>query len=661
MFKKLSYLQLNIVLASIIFGATFLGYVFTSDIHIGSYFWLSSGFVVGYYTFFDKKAIIGLFIGILLANLLARFIFIEESIILTMFFSLFFSIVQLFEAFLFKRLMTFTNSFGFIKFSNTFYYLGIALFISIFSAFLGSTILLFSMDFSFYFQTLIRWAVSDFIGIVIYGTIILYVFYYDDKFVVSRRSTLNTIVFLLVFSFISIALFSNTIPWFQYRDFNFIFIVFFLIMAFFFSYRMILICDAIFLIIFYFFLRLSIPDYNIDLAVWYTYLYLLILSSSGAVIKMMMFEIKYKNISLEDANTRLGNLINSTNSLLQLSDDLLDSNVKIHEDYIKRIFKIATSIFDGFDYATCYLKGDPYIHFIDTVGYDIDDLNSFNFLATEFHIDTVSPVYVNSASKTVKESLPNNYTKFIKTNPIISESIRFGIFIEQGLIGGMSFDITESSGKRFNQFHYESYKSFQKLMNSFFAMNYLNYKNQNLKNDIVLSLIRTLELYDQYTGGHSEEVAYLSGEIAKRIFLKDKEIYDIYWAGVVHDIGKVGIKSDIINKPEKLSLEEYELVKEHPIFGFEILNKSEDLANISLLVRHHHEWWNGAGYPDGLRGEEIPIGAQIIAICDAVSTMATKRPYTVVRTSTQILKELELYRGIQFAPIPTDAMIEFIK
>jgi HD-GYP domain-containing protein (c-di-GMP phosphodiesterase class II) len=182
-----------------------------------------------------------------------------------------------------------------------------------------------------------------------------------------------------------------------------------------------------------------------------------------------------------------------------------------------------------------------------------------------------------------------------------------------------------------------------------------------LKNDIVLSLIRTLELFDQYTGGHSEEVAFLSNEIAKRCGLDEQETHDIYWAGVVHDIGKVGIDSSIINKPSKLSLEEYEKVKDHSIFGFEILNKAEDLKTIAILVKHHHEWWNGAGYPSGLEGEAIPIGSQIISVCDAVSTMAKKRPYTIVKTSREIIEELEMYSGVQFSPLPTKHMIKFIK
>lgn len=661
MHLKSNTIQLNIALAITVFATTVVGYLYTTDFFVASSLWITSGFVVGFYTAYDKKSLPGLFGGVLAANLVARGLFIEEPITLTIFYSLFLSAAQIFEAFLFKKLMNITKSFGFIKPSNTVYYLLIAIFVSFFTAFMSSTVLLISMDFNIYIQTIIRWTIGDFSGILIFGTVILFMFYYKETSKPSDMNILYSVLFIGLFSFVSFALFSNTISWFQYKDFSYLFIVFFLVLAFAFSYRMILFCDVLFALLFQYFLVYNVPVEELGIVTLSVNLYLLVLSISASAIKMILFELEHKNTSLEDANARLGNLINSTNSLLRLSDDLLDSNENVHENYIIRIFRIATNIFDGFDYASCYVKNEPYIHFLDTVGYDLDTLNSFDFISDEFHIDTVIPVYVNSAKKTVKESLPNDYEKFTKTNPSISESIRFGIFIEEGLIGGMSFDVSEKSNKHFNQFHYESYKSFQKLMNSFFEINYLNYKNINLKNDIVLSLIRTLELYDHYTGGHSEEVAYLSKEIAKRLNLSEKEIYDIYWAGIVHDIGKVGISSEIINKPGKLTLKEYEMIKKHPVFGYDILNKSEDLSTISLLVRHHHEWWNGSGYPDGLSEDNIPLGAQIIALCDAVSTMATKRSYTVIRTSSEILKELQLYQGIQFAPGPAQAMISFIE
>ena len=110
----------------------------------------------------------------------------------------------------------------------------------------------------------------------------------------------------------------------------------------------------------------------------------------------------------------------------------------------------------------------------------------------------------------------------------------------------------------------------------------------------------------------------------------------------------------------KLSLEEYELVKEHSIFGYDILKKAEDLKDIAILVKHHHEWWNGSGYPSELRGNDIPLGSQIISVCDAVSTMAKKRPYTTAKTSNEIMGELLLYSGSQFSPEPTKHMVDFI-
>ena len=261
----------------------------------------------------------------------------------------------------------------------------------------------------------------------------------------------------------------------------------------------------------------------------------------------------------------------------------------------------------------------------------------------------------------VRDSLKNRYNKYVEKVPELKESIKFCLFIEHDVVGGMSFDIDEDSDKRFNSNDYENIKSFQRIMNSFYQTRYLINRNNSLRDEIVLSLIRTLELYDQYTGGHSEEVANIAFKLAQRLNLSEHESQDIFWAGIVHDIGKVGIPSEILNKPDRLSLEEYEIIKNHSTFGYEILQKSTDLNHISKLVKHHHEWWNGSGYPDGLKESEIPLGSQIIQVADAVSSMATKRPYTEIKTSTEILKEIKLYKGSQFSPKIAEEMIKFIE
>jgi len=174
-------------------------------------------------------------------------------------------------------------------------------------------------------------------------------------------------------------------------------------------------------------------------------------------------------------------------------------------------------------------------------------------------------------------------------------------------------------------------------------------------------MVRTIELFDAYTGGHSEQVAYLAFQLALKLNLSRKQATEIYWAGIVHDIGKIGVGYEIINKKGKLSAEEYEAIKMHPVYGYDIIIKSQELKEIALLVRHHHEWYNGSGYPDGIKTNDIPYSAQILTVADAVSSMSTSRPYSNIKDNDLIIKELELYSDSQFNPKIAKAMIELIK
>ena len=262
-------------------------------------------------------------------------------------------------------------------------------------------------------------------------------------------------------------------------------------------------------------------------------------------------------------------------------------------------------------------------------------------------------------NKVYKNALGERYTLFEQDIPVFKESVSIIIKLNDQDYGAITFDILENDKNSFREGDLNNIKAFQSMINSFYEMNELTIKNNNLRDDIVLSLIRTLELYDQYTGGHSEDVAFLANQIAKKLNLPLIERYDIYWAGVVH--GKIGISSDVINKPAKLTLEEYKKVQEHPVFGYDILTKSEDLKKIAKLVRHHHEWYNGSGYPDGLKQDEIPYGSQILQVADAVSSMATERSYQRSKSFDQIVAELKLYSGIQFNPIIAKAMIDLIE
>ncbi len=661
MLKKLDTKRLNIAIAIIMLLVTYVGYFYVNSAFIASAIWPAAGFGVGFYYVHGKKVIPGLIFGILVANLLARFIYVDESIILTISSSVVFTIGSLIQARLFNKIIPRITVEAVQVIKNSFIFIGVAVLVSVVSALISVSFLFITNSSSTFLPTLTRWAFGDFSGIIIFSTLIVLANIYDTANIKSKKNFILGLVFMFIFTVFSYLIFSNTIPFISFSQFAFLFMLFFFAVSFFFSYRMIITIDIIYVVMYQLFLTTSSSQGDLGVIVFSLNLYLFVLSSVALVTKMVLYNSENKNIQLAESNKKFEKLLDSTNTLFKLSDELLHENVEIDESYLIQMFHIATTVFENFEYASLYIKSEDEVKFIASYGYDIDTLNSFFDDLDDFEWGLTDPRIVLEGDKSTKRQIGNRYEDFSKIYPELKESIRFNIYVEEGVVGGMSFDIMKPSKKSFTDYDLANFRSYQKLMNSFYEVNYLNYKNNNLKNDIVLSLIRTLELYDHYTGGHSEDVAYLAGQIASKMKLSEKEIYNAYWAGIVHDIGKVGIPSSIINKPDKLSLEEYNQIKEHPVFGYQILSKSEDLKDIALLVKHHHEWWNGEGYPDGLVGEKIPLGSQILGICDAVSSMATKRPYTLVKSSREIMKEIELYNGIQFSPKPAAAMCELIK
>ncbi len=662
MLGNLSTRKRNIVIFFALFITTALNYFFNNGTFESACICISIGFAIGFYFYYGKDTLKYILLGILLASLISRVIFLDETLISTTAKSVGFIGVNLFIMVVLKKIVTSFNVLYTVSLKSTTIFITSSILLSVFAGLIIAIMTIFNEVELDLFRVFLRFSTGFFFGIIIFSTPILYSTYYEEDKSFSLKNSIGALIFVGSFIIVASMLFSDSISWFSFSKYAYVLVIFYIILSFVFSYRMIVFTNILFVILYQlFYVKLGVVTDFASLILTVN-LYLLVLSTLASSVKMVLKELENKNKALIESTEKLESLVYSTESLLKLSDDILDTDVKIQEDYLARIFKIACNIFGYYDYATCYIKEDPYVNFIEAVGYDVDVLMSYKFESNKIdYIDIENPIHISNEDKSLRVILDSQYESFTGVYPKMSEAIRFGIYIDENTIGGISFDISQDSGKKFSKFQFDNLKSFQKLMNSFFSINYLNYKNISLKNDIVLSLIRTLELFDQYTGGHSEEVAYLSNEIAKRCKLNEKEMHDIYWAGVVHDIGKVGIDSKIINKPSKLSLEEYEQIKEHSIFGYEILNKAEDLKNIAILVKHHHEWWNGAGYPSGLKGEDIPLGSQIISVCDAVSTMAKKRPYTIVKTSRQIIEELEMYIGVQFSPLPTKAMIEFIE
>ena len=141
------------------------------------------------------------------------------------------------------------------------------------------------------------------------------------------------------------------------------------------------------------------------------------------------------------------------------------------------------------------------------------------------------------------------------------------------------------------------------------------------------ALVATLDARDRYTAGHSAAVAIYSRDIAKRIGLTERQQQLVHLCGLVHDIGKIGLPAGLLEKPGALTLEERRLMETHSEIGERILAKVDDYAEIASIVRHHHERFDGNGYPDGLASEEIPLLSRVIAVADAYNAMTSDRPY----------------------------------
>ncbi len=166
----------------------------------------------------------------------------------------------------------------------------------------------------------------------------------------------------------------------------------------------------------------------------------------------------------------------------------------------------------------------------------------------------------------------------------------------------------------------------------------------------ITALVYALEAKDVYTSGHSRKVSDLSVTIARALNLPQSQIDKLRLAGLLHDIGKIGVQESVLNKPGRLTETEFEQVKRHPVIGEHILSPIVDVTEILEAVRNHHEHYNGKGYPDGLQKDEIPLDARILAVSDAYDAMTSDRPYRKSMSADAAHDEIARHKGTQFDP-----------
>jgi putative nucleotidyltransferase with HDIG domain len=191
-------------------------------------------------------------------------------------------------------------------------------------------------------------------------------------------------------------------------------------------------------------------------------------------------------------------------------------------------------------------------------------------------------------------------------------------------------------------------------------------KNQELSTayiQTIRALAEAIDAKDHYTRGHSERVAVYASRMARRMNLRKELVERVYFSGLLHDVGKIGIPDAIITKPSRLSKEEYLEMQKHPEIGAKILEPVQFLKHIIPCVRHHHEWFDGSssGYPMRLAGDQIPQPSRIIVVADTVEAMTSDRPYRKALPLEVVVRELHKYSGTQFDPKCVEAFLSLLE
>jgi putative nucleotidyltransferase with HDIG domain len=231
------------------------------------------------------------------------------------------------------------------------------------------------------------------------------------------------------------------------------------------------------------------------------------------------------------------------------------------------------------------------------------------------------------------------------------------IFDEDELVGFFAIG-AKKSGQRFTAVD-------QRVLVTLANQTALAVKNARLYDELqetffqtIVTLANAIDIRDTYTSDHSQRIAKLAIETAREMGCNQESQQEIYWGSLLHDIGKIGIPDSILLKEGPLDEEEWEIVRRHPTIGANIIQPIKQLAHISPIIQYSHEWYNGEGYPAGIAGKDIPLGARIVGVVDAFSAMIDRRVYKEAKTLKETVDELKRNSGSQFDP---DVVAAFLR
>lgn len=373
-------------------------------------------------------------------------------------------------------------------------------------------------------------------------------------------------------------------------------------------------------------------------------------------------ELKLSYKKLEKSYSEINELANSLERVINLTSKLSTIKMGDERSFLSNLLKTAIKIIPQANYGSVYLYKDDRLEFINAVGHNIDLLNKAKIPSDTFNIRKNEIKIVRNIEKKGIKNVDKKRAEYIKkgTEPM-EESMFFAIFVDGKKNCGISLDIAKGKYDKFSESSIRLMRDFKNIVSVFYSLKSYYNMNEKYQKEIVLSFTNMLEIHDKYTENHSREVANKAKRLAKFLGLNEKDIRDAYWAGIVHDIGKILIPSYILNKKGKLTDDEFFLIKKHPLWGYETLKNSDKLKDISEYVLYHHERWDGFGYPLGLKGDNIPLISQILAVADTWDAMRSNRSYRKALPKKEAIKEIRKNKGTQFSPRVVDVFLENIE
>lgn len=369
--------------------------------------------------------------------------------------------------------------------------------------------------------------------------------------------------------------------------------------------------------------------------------------------------LKLRDEELEKSNClrRLNDQEEKIYSKIELIVDALENIYKLNKkDFLKRVFDSAFELIPEAEKGSFYeLDGDKYIPIL-CKGYDFDLLRKLCFDKDEIflgfecskkHDIKACEIYITKRddakfSKEIVEVFKKlgTYSNFT--------SLYAPIQVEGKNVGMICLENFNKIG--FTKISKKLLKYYAQIISEFYSQRVYQENEKRIYNELVTALVSAIEVKDVYTEGHGQRVRKYSCNIAEKMNLSKEQIDNISIAALLHDIGKIGISTEILNKPGSLTEEEYEIIKKHPEYSKKILEKINDFSQIMQLAYLHHENFDGSGYPLGLKGDEIPIGAQIIHLADAYDAMTSQRAYRKAMSKQEAIEIIKREIGRQFHP-----------